>query len=80
MDVLPGSPGTNTHGRGCHARDKRPPFLYLRSFDQEGNTFAYVSRADAEKYCEVTSYSRAVAFNLTLEQFLAREIDHKIPP
>jgi hypothetical protein len=61
-------------------RDRRPPLLYLRSFDQEGNPFAYVSREDAEKYSEVTRSSRAVAFNLTLEQFLAREIDRKVGP
>jgi hypothetical protein len=61
-------------------RDRRSPLLYLRSFDQEGNTFAEVSREDAAKYSEITSYSRALAFNLTLEQFLAREIDRKIGP
>jgi len=61
-------------------RDRRLPLLYLRSFDQEANTFAYVSREDAEKYSEITSYSRALAFNLTLEQFLAREINRKVGP
>lgn len=61
-------------------RDRRLPLLYLRSFDQEGNTFAYVSREDAEKYSEITSFSRAVAFNLTLEQFLTREITRKVGP
>ena len=61
--------------------DQRLPVLYLRSFDQEGNYFVKVSHEDAKEYSEITSYASNLAtYNLTLEQFLSREINRSIGP
>jgi hypothetical protein len=61
--------------------DERPPLLYLRSFDQEASRFVHVSHEDADKYCEISSSGPdARSYYLTLEQFLAREVNERIGP
>jgi hypothetical protein len=63
------------------ANDRRPPVLYLRSFDQESTRFAEVSPEAAARYSEITSYQRTLlSYNLTLEQFFGREITRTIGP
>ena len=61
--------------------DQRPPLLYLRSFDQEAGRFAEVSPEAASKYSDVPLYRRTqMSYNLTLEQFLHREIKRQVGP
>jgi ribosomal protein L40E len=63
------------------SQDQRPPMLYLRSFDQEAGRFVEVSHEAAKEYSEITSYQRTLmSYNLTLEQFLGREIGGTIGP